>query len=237
MKHVLVVSIVVLMMAALGAGVAGAQEPADQQFGNRGPRDGGVINAVSETIGLTPQEIFEALQEEGATLASVIEANGGDVDAILAQLIANAPEDLSEEQVAALEEHLNGVLNGEFGPGGSDDKLTNVAELLGVDVETLLNSLRDDQTIADIAAANNVDVQTVIDALVADAEARIAEAVESGRLTPEEGEARQAEVTERVTDFVNNTDENRPGQGGPGGDGGPGGQRGPGGAPPPPQNS
>ena len=79
-----------------------------------------------------------------------------------------------------------------------------LAGLLGIDVETLRSDLRDGKTVAEIAAEQGVEVQSVIDSLVAEAEAHLALSVESGRLTQEEADAKLAEVTERITDFVNN---------------------------------
>ena len=79
-----------------------------------------------------------------------------------------------------------------------------LAGLLGIDVETLRSELRDGKTVAEIAAEQGVDVQTVIDSLVAEAKAHLDLSVESGRLTQEEADAKLAEVTERITDFVNN---------------------------------
>jgi uncharacterized protein (DUF433 family) len=232
MKKTLVISIVVLMMAALGASVVAAQEPGNGgRFGNRGPHEGGVMEVVSEAIGLTPQEIVEALQADGATLASVIEANGGDVDAIRATLIENATVRF-EEQAANLETRIDDLLNGEFaggrGPGGfgGGERLDNLAEVLGVEVDALRESLADGMTIAEVAEANGVDVQTVIDALVSAAEARIDEAVAADRLSAEDGEERKAELAERISDFVNNTGDHLLGGGR---FGGPRGNRGPGG--------
>ena len=54
-----------------------------------------------------------------------------------------------------------------------------------------------------MAAANDVDVQTVIDALVAEATAHLDEAVENGRLTEAEAAERAADLTERITARVN----------------------------------
>jgi hypothetical protein len=236
MKKTLVISIVVLMMAALGANIVGAQGPDDApRAGNRGPREGGVLDVVSEAIGLTPQETVEALQADGATLASVIEANGGDVDAIRATLIENATARM-DEAAANLETHIDDLLNGEFpanrggrGPGGfgGGERLESLAEVLGVEVDTLRESLADGMTIAEVAEANGVDVQTVIDALVSAAEARIDEAVAADRLSAEDGEARKAELAERITEMVNNAAEG--GFGGPRGGRGPGGRGGNGG--------
>src|SRR5918999_1079396 len=56
------------------------------------------------------------------------------------------------------------------------------AEALGVTEDELRQALRDGQSMADVAAEQNVEVQTVIDALVADATTRIDEAVADGDL-------------------------------------------------------
>ena len=55
-----------------------------------------------------------------------------------------------------------------------------------------------------LAGLLGVDVQTVIDSLVAEAESHLDLSVENGRLTQEEADAKLADVTERITDFVNN---------------------------------
>jgi hypothetical protein len=87
------------------------------------------------------------------------------------------------------------------GPGFDGEVL---AGLLGVDVDTLRADLREGNTVAEIAGEQGVDVQTVIDSLVAEAESHLDLSVENGRLTQEEADAKLADVTERITDFVNN---------------------------------
>src|SRR5262245_7159329 len=87
------------------------------------------------------------------------------------------------------------------GPGFDGEVL---AGLLGIDVDTLRSDLRDGKTVAEIATEQGVDVQTVIDALVAEAKSHLDLSVENGRLTQEEADAKLADVTERITDFVNN---------------------------------
>ena len=99
-------------------------------------------------------------------------------------------------------------VRGPGGPGwhhrhpGFDGEV--LAGMLGIDVETLRSDLRDGKTVAEIAAEQGVEVQSVIDSLVAEAEAHLDLSVESGRLTQDEADAKLAEVTERITDFVNN---------------------------------
>lgn len=113
---------------------------------------------------------------------------------------------------------------GRGGPGGGAPGagLSAAADAIGISEDDLRTALEGGQTLAQVAEANGVDVQTVIDALVAEAQARIDEKVASGDLTQEEGDAKKAELSERITERVNNP---KP-AGGPEGRGGRGGPRG-----------
>lgn len=86
-----------------------------------------------------------------------------------------------------------------------------VADALGLTQEELHDALADGQTVADVAESQGVDVQTVIDAVVADLEARLAERVEAGDVTQERADEVLAEAAERASDFV---DGDRPAFGG-----------------------
>jgi polyhydroxyalkanoate synthesis regulator phasin len=90
--------------------------------------------------------------------------------------------------------------------------LDTAATALGVSTEDLRTALADGKSIADVAAEQAVDVQTVIDALVAQASTRIDEAVADGRLTEEEAATRKTEVTEKITELVNQAGGLRPGR-------------------------
>ncbi|MGZ8735268.1 MAG: hypothetical protein ACXW1M_08780, partial [Acidimicrobiia bacterium] len=68
------------------------------------------------------------------------------------------------------------------GPGGRGPGLDAAATALGIDADALRVELRSGKTIAEVAADRGVDVQTVIDAIVAEMQSHLAEAVESGRL-------------------------------------------------------
>lgn len=78
-----------------------------------------------------------------------------------------------------------------------------VANTLGITAPDLLDQLGDGATVAEIATDAGRDPQEVIDVLVADAEARLAAAVQSGRLTQAVADERLESVTERVTNLVN----------------------------------
>lgn len=87
------------------------------------------------------------------------------------------------------------------GPGFDGEVL---AGLLNIDVDTLRADLRDGKTVAEIASDQGVDVQTVIDSLVAEVKSHLDLSVQNGRLTQEEADAKLADATTRITDFVNN---------------------------------
>lgn len=70
--------------------------------------------------------------------------------------------------------------------------LEAAAEALGITKADLLTALKDGKSIAQVAEDQGVDVQTVIDALVADATARLEEL--------------EASLPDRMTDVVNRTD-------------------------------
>jgi hypothetical protein len=82
----------------------------------------------------------------------------------------------------------------------------------------LQTALQSGQSMADVATANGVEPQQVIDALVADAQAKLAEKVASGEITQAQADEMSANLAERITDVVNHTG----GPGGPGGAGCPG---------------
>ena len=148
--------------------------------GFRGP--GGTAASSStvaaEAIGITEDELRAAL-EDGQSIAQVAEANGVDVQTVIDAMVAAATERL-EAAIAELPERMAEVVEREGlpdrGPGGPGRGhfgagLDAAAEAIGIESEELRTALRDGSTIAEVAEANGVDVQTVIDALVADAEA------------------------------------------------------------------
>lgn len=81
--------------------------------------------------------------------------------------------------------------------------LMTAAEAIGIEPRELADALRGGSTIAQVAQDHGVEVQTVIDAMVADASERLDRAVANGRLSEEEAAQRLAELTERITERVN----------------------------------
>lgn len=99
-----------------------------------------------------------------------------------------------------------------------------IADLLGLDVDTLKEAVREAGNLADVAEANGVDTAAVVDLIVEQKTERIDAAVEAGRITAEEAAEKSADLAERVRTRV---EEGRPergdGEGRRGGFGGRGG--------------
>lgn len=115
----------------------------------------------------------------------------------------------------------------EAGPKGAKGGhgLDVAAQALGMTTDELHTALEGGQTLAQVASDKGVNVQVVIDALIASATNHINEEVTSGEITQAQADTKLAELSQRVTDRVNNP---RP-EGGPRGDhgpkGGPAGQK------------
>ncbi len=84
-------------------------------------------------------------------------------------------------------------------------RLAAAAMAIGIPESELLEALRSGRSIAQVAESKNVQVQKVIDALVAEAEAHLAERVESGAITQAQADERAAGLTARITEMVNRT--------------------------------
>jgi hypothetical protein len=106
---------------------------------------------------------------------------------------------------------------GQRGPRGAGV----VADILGLEGSEIRDALQSGSTIADLAAEQGVSVDDVVDALVAQAEERVAAGLEAGRIDQEQADEILAGAEEHAEDIVNG--EFEPGEGR--------GHRGPGGAP------
>lgn len=107
------------------------------------------------------------------------------------------------------------------GRGGPDDRgrpgLSAVATTLGMTEAEVRDAISNGQTLAQLAEAKGSSGQALIDAILTDQKAHLDEEVAAGEHTQAEADAKLAEATTRVTEFVNNTDTTQ--QMGPGGQG------------------
>ena len=83
------------------------------------------------------------------------------------------------------------------------ETVETLTSVLGVSLEDLQAARQAGDTIADVAAAQGVDLQTVVDALVANAQARIDAKVASGDIDAERAAEISANIEDRVTARLN----------------------------------
>jgi hypothetical protein len=138
----------------------------------------------------------------------------------LAELVADGT--LTRAQADAVASALDAAKpargpGGRGGPGGPG--LSAAATAIGISADDLRTAVQSGQTIAEVAAAHGVATQVVIDAVVADMQSHLAEAVANGRLTQDQADERSANAVERATHLVNGRLPAPPG-GAPAGEGG-----------------
>jgi hypothetical protein len=92
------------------------------------------------------------------------------------------------------------VLNSSKGPGKNVAAIASVLKLTEAELKTQVQS---GKTLAQIATAQSVSVQSVINVLVADMQAHIAEELASGEITQAQADTKLASLTAKVTDMVN----------------------------------
>ena len=94
--------------------------------------------------------------------------------------------------------HLRGLGHWKH-PGGLDA----AAAFLGLDEAELFQRLRGGETLAEIAADEDKSVDGLVDAMTAEADERIDQAVEDGVLTEQRAAELRSKLDERVRDLVN----------------------------------
>lgn len=175
----------ITLVAMLGiVGIVGAQEP-----NRRGERNDEVHAIIASAIGLEGQELREALRD-GATPAELIAANGGDVEAVSAEIAAAITAEHPELDAAEVAERTENILNGVRGE--RDGNLSEVIEsATGLNFRELRQSARENnQTLAEAISANGGDVDAVVTALTAE-------------ITSEHPELDATEVAEKVDGILN----------------------------------
>jgi len=187
------------------------------------------IQAAAEAIGIEPSELFEAIRD-GQTIAEVAEANDVDPSTVVEAIVADAQDRLdqafedgsltreeADEKAADLQERATAFVNGEYpipvrgmpplgNPGlwgFADGPIAAAANAIGIGPVELLQELRDGNTIAKVAEANDVEVSTVVDAVVASLQERLDSAVDNGWITQEQADERAADLEEQATALVN----------------------------------
>ena len=200
------------------------QHPGDHNCGIGHP--GGLLSHIAEAAGLD-LETFRQGAVDGKSINTILEENGLDPAAIQAEALqllqaeldqavtdGKLTQDQADTIAARAAEALPTFMEtvgAHPGFGGFGDRMkgilfggfTTAAEVIGIDTADLAQAVRDGKTIADVANENGVAPQTVIDALVAEMNTHIDQAVTDGRITAERAEEMKANAVEKITTFVN----------------------------------
>jgi uncharacterized protein (DUF433 family) len=196
-----------------------APDGSDAGRGPFGEHRGEGLDAAADAIGISVDDLAAALRE-GQSIAQVAEANGVEPQTVIDAMVANGTDRLNEA-IAELPDRITEMVNREGlperggrhgGPGGRHGGMgfDAAADAIGISVDELQAALREGSTLAEVAAAQDVEVQVVIDALVTEATAHLDEAVANGRLTDELAAERQAGLEDRITAMVNGERPERP---------------------------
>ena len=170
-----------LIIGLLGAMVIAANADDDLRKGfGKGMRGFGISDTIVEATGLEHDALLEALKG-GSTLAELIQANGADVDTLIATLVAEASAAINERTQAmldGLESRISQQVNSSrqrraFGRGNMSGRIFGDSAILeeatGLDQEAMHGALKDGTTLAELIEANGGDVDAIAAALATQA--------------------------------------------------------------------
>ena len=223
----------VMATAAFGiAGQAGARPvttnvsvSAMRPTDDGGRRGGPGVDAVASVLGMTAEELHTELHA-GKSLASIAESKGVAVQKVIDVIVAEVKAHVAEEvaageftqaeadaKLADVTSKVTEMVNSTRPARGEGDHrggreglgVDAVASVLGMTADELHTELHAGKSLASIAESKGVAVQKVIDVIVAEVKANVAEEVAAGELTQAEADAKLADVTSKVTEMVNST--------------------------------
>ena len=236
-KFVFVGLLVVMIMSLLVGAVSAQGGGGDGRGGGRGGRGGAfrdglgdILQIVADATGLDAQEIRTQLQD-GATLADLITANGGDVNAVIADALAVVTEQVNQavtdgkitqeradEILANAETRITEAINnttplGEGGGRGGglqdrfgDRQLNGVVrqalEDAGLTQAEIREQLQNGASLRQILTDVGVDVDALIADVLANAQTRLDEAVVNGQITAEQATERITQLGERLNTLL-----------------------------------
>lgn len=192
-------------------------------FGGPGmmlPGGAELMALAGDATGLAAPELARALRG-GDTLAGLIEAEGGDVDAFIAQ----ATELATGRASARIAERIEELVHGEHPAGGKDDAFgmrskrgplgfagrniwplagmeAAALEVTGLEPRELFSALRAGESLAGLIEAGGGDVEAFIAGISEAFNARVDEAVAAGKLDEERAAGYREGMAEKLEALV-----------------------------------
>lgn len=191
--------VIVAGVAALAVAVTGGAIAATKATSPKAESEA-VVNDAAKQLGVQPNELSAALKK---ALSNRVDA------AVKAGRITKAEGDAMKARINSGEFPLFGGGHrgfGKFGHGPHFELhgLDAAASYLGLTEAQLRTQLSSGKTLAQVAKAQDKSVDGLVDALVKDANEKIDQAVEDGRLTKAQADEIKQGQRERLADFVNN---------------------------------
>ncbi len=199
--------LVVLVLVASTFSAVAAQGPEPPEgapqrglMGRRAPRIflqvRAVLDKVADVLQLTGEELREALAS-GRTVAELAEEENVPLDNVTDAVMADVEARLEQFFVEGVPQR-----SGFPAYRARALALDVVAEMLGMDEAAVREALVDGESVAALAETAGVPLDDVVDALLAEAEERLAQAVADGRLTQDEAAAHLEQLEERLRERI-----------------------------------
>ena len=182
----------------------------------RGGGKANVTSVIEEQTGLSKEDLRARLAG-GESLADIIEAEGGDLEAVVAAALAGLDEKiealveagrLQSDQVddykAAAEQRVRDWLAGSYEGkrGKSRGRLGGlvaiVSEQTGVSAEDIRARLAEGESLADVIESADGDLAAVTDAAMTGFEERLAAAIENGKVSADQAEELRQGMRDRI---------------------------------------
>ena len=168
--------------------------------------------------GGTPAEIAEGYGSTGqALIAAIVAAEQAHLDQAVAEgkITQERADKILARHTEAATEWINEGKNPVSPQCRQKARIARhwtkiAAETVGIETKDFVTALREGQTPAQIAEANGSSGQSIIDAIIADAQERLDQAVADGKITQEQADRRLVEITEKATHWVENGLPQRP---------------------------
>ncbi len=210
----------------------------EKDSGRRGHRHGarggalaGVSDAVTDTLGVTTDELRQAAQD-GKSLADVADEQGVAVsdltDALTAEAQARLDEAVAEGKIDEerageisdqLAERVDQMVNATADDvrdrmssahramhkraANRSENVEQLADFLGLSVDELRQGRADGQTLAEMAEAQGISEDDLVQFLVDGIQERVDEAVAEGRIDADKAAERLADMQSRIEEKVN----------------------------------
>ncbi len=192
--------VVLVALAAATIGFVGAQtdEDGDGPLGN-------FVGRLAENLGITQDELDAAIDETQLELVDEALAEGR----LTEEQAADARERIEsgEPFFGALLRNKQGMHQGGMHEGGMHEggmsHGADIAEFIGVTPEELRAAIEGGQSLVQVAEANGVSEQALTDYLLGETEAKLAEAVESGKIDQATADEKLAGAAEKIAETIN----------------------------------